>query len=264
MPRAEAFVAENLYVRRAARENPQYRLFCFPHAGAGVSTFASWPALLPRSIEVVAVQLPGREDRIRETAFADIKPLIRILALSLAPHLHGRFAFFGHSGGALMAFELARALSRGHAVQPAMLIVSGQSAPDLSPSAEPIHHLPDAEFIGALREIGGTTRMVVDDPDLMAVLLPALRADFTLLETYGYEPGPQLDMPIVAFGGRHDRRVPDETVDPWRRHTAGHFATQLFDGDHFYLAARPDEVTHRLADLLTGAGVSAEQDGAAS
>lgn len=259
VPRVEAmldtFTVESPYVRRARRADPRVRLFCFPHAGAGAAAFADWPPRLPPAVELIAVQLPGREDRVREQPLTELPVVVRTLGAALRPYLRGRFAFFGHSGGALLAFELARALRSRGGAQPEHLLLSGQPAPDLPPVAEPIHALPDAEFATALAGFGGTAQSLVDDPDLMGLLLPALRADFAIGERYEHHPAEPLAADITALGGTDDPRAPEEALLGWREQTTGAFRTRLFSGgDHFYLNDLDQQVPEELGRiLLTGA-----------
>jgi medium-chain acyl-[acyl-carrier-protein] hydrolase len=247
---SDRFVVESPYVRRARRPEARFRLFCFPHAGAGASSFAEWPRWLPDDVELVAVQLPGREDRVRERPLTDMAPAVRTLALALRPYLGGSFAFFGHSGGALLAFELARALRQKRGVEPAHLFLSGQAAPDFPSRAEPIHHLPEPEFRAALHALGGTARAVVDNEDLMRLLLPVLRADFTLGEGYRFQPGPPLSTAITALGGVDDDRAPADALEAWRRHTVGPFHRRIFDGGHFYLTDAAAELADTVGQAL--------------
>ncbi|GAA4617084.1 thioesterase II family protein [Saccharopolyspora hordei] len=246
----DSFTVESPFVRRARRSDHRVRLFCFPHAGAGAAAFADWPDLLPPEVELIALQLPGREDRIGEPPLTDFAKAVRTLGLTVRPYLRGPFAFFGHSGGALLAFELARALHRRGGPQPLHLLLSGQAAPDEPPVAEPIHELPDAEFLAALGALGGTPRSVADDPELMRVLLPALRADFTLGERYRYEPGPPLEAAMTVFGGHDDDRAPEHALRPWQKQTSGAFRVRTFPGGHFYLNEQAAGLTAEIGRVL--------------
>jgi medium-chain acyl-[acyl-carrier-protein] hydrolase len=220
-------------VRAEPRNRASLTLVCFPYAGGGASVFRAWSQSLPAEVEVAAVQTPGREQRLLEPPFHELEPLLSELVARLAPVLTGPFAFFGHSLGALLAYEVAHAL-RGQA-EPRCLFVSGCRAPHLPPSRDPIHRLPDRSFINELRRLGGTPGVVLDHEEMMALLLPSLRADIAISETYVCRPRPRLACPIVAFGGVNDPDVSAMAVGGWRDHTEGRFSFQLFPGDHFFL-----------------------------
>jgi medium-chain acyl-[acyl-carrier-protein] hydrolase len=257
VPETDRLTVESPYVRRAARAERRIRLFCLPYAGAGASSYAEWPRLLPPEIEVVAVQLPGREDRLGEAPFTRVAPAVRTIGLALRPYLQGPFAFFGHSSGALLAFELARALRQRTGMRPAHLVLSSQPPPDAERQPEPMHHLPDAEFRAALRGLGGTAHSVFDDEDLMPLLLPALRADFALCENHRFVSGPPLSSPITVFGSPGDSRAPVADLHGWRRHTDDAFHLRLFDGGHFYLNDAADEITAAIGATLLDPALAA-------
>ena len=216
------------------------RLFCFPHAGGGGSLFRTWPDGLLADIEVCPVQLPGRENRLREAPLTSLTLLVARLADVLLPWLDRPFAFFGHSMGALIAFELARALREAHGLSPAHLFVAGCRAPHLPDPDPPIHALPEPEFVEELRRMQGTPDEVLDHPELRQLIIPLMRADMALVETYTYRAGDPLDGPLTAFGGADDPQAPPETIAAWREHTRGRFQSRIVPGDHFFVrTARP-------------------------
>jgi len=225
------------------------RLFVFPHAGSGTAAYRSWAAGLPPDVQLALVQLPGREARLAEPPFRRMRDLVDALVPALAPHLDVPFAFFGHSMGAHVAFETARAL-RAEGREPAHLVVSGNRAPHLPFPRPRVHHLPDERILAEFQRLGGTPPEVLADWQLMAILLPVLRADLELCETYAFEPGPPLTCPITAFGGTHDPDVPPAALDAWRQHTTGHFVRRLVDGGHFFLQERRDAFLAALRDGL--------------
>ncbi|MGW6980355.1 thioesterase II family protein [Streptomyces sp. NPDC054932] len=247
----DRLIAETPFVRRARRANRRIRLFCFPHAGAGASAFAAWPALFPPEVEIVAVQLPGREDRVGEPHPASVDAAVRTVAVALRPYLQGPYAFFGHSGGALLAFELARAL-RKRGTRPGHLFLSGQPAPGTDLAGPPLHGLSDEDFGAALRDLDGTSDGVFTDPELMKLLLPTLRADFTLWENHRHRPGEPLDVPITALGGDTDPRAPVSGLHAWEEQTTGPFSVEVFPGGHFYLNDSEAELTSMLGSTLLG------------
>lgn len=218
------------------RPNPQarLRLFCLPHAGGGASTYVPWAQRMPADIEVCPVQLPGRETRLDEAAFRRMPALLDALEAGLLPHLDRPFALFGHSMGSLVGFELARRL-QDRSLQPVRLFVSAHRAPHLPDPDEPIHALPEPEFLDELRRLNGTPEDVFQDDELREMVVPALRADFELCEMYTYQPADPLDCSISAFGGLADENVSREELDAWAAYTQGAFTVRMFPGDHFYI-----------------------------
>lgn len=224
------------------------RLFCFPYAGRGASLFYSWSKDLPGEIEVCPVQLPGRENRLREEAYSSLPELIPILVAALTPYLDRPYAFFGHSMGALIAFELARYLQQGtRRSVPVHLFVSGHRAPHLSLRDRQASRLPEAEFIEALRRLQGTPEEVFAHPELLALLLPLLRADFSLCETYTYTFSRPLSCPITAFGGLQDQETARAALSAWREHTSSSFRVRFFPGGHFFLEQEQKALLNVLA-----------------
>jgi len=220
------------------RPKPQarIRLFCFPYAGGGASIFRSFAASTPPEIEVWPVQLPGRENRLAEKPFSRLDDLIEALKPALLPYLDMPYAFFGHSMGALICFELTRALRRnGHLPGPVRLLVSGHRAPQLPALRSPIHHVSDLQFVEELRHFNGTPEAVLQHAELLQLLLPLLRADFALCETYAYTQEQLLTCPISAFGGLQDEDVPHSSLQAWCEQTSGAFKVRFFAGDHFFL-----------------------------
>ncbi|MFE1748554.1 thioesterase II family protein [Coleofasciculus sp. H7-2] len=216
------------------------RLFCFPYAGGGANTFRAWHEHLPVSVEVCAIELPGRGKRIWEAPFTQALPLVQAIACALLPYLDKPFAFFGHSMGALVSFEVARLLRREYGISPAHLFVSGRSAPQIPLKEPPIHALPEPAFIEELRRLNGTPEAVLENVELMELLLPILRADFAVLETYVYATEPPLQCPIAAFGGLQDVKVSVERLEAWRQQTSADFSLQMLPGDHFFVqSAQP-------------------------
>src|SRR5208337_356763 len=183
------------------------RLFCFPYAGAGALIFRTWSDGLPADVEVCPVQLPGRGTRLMERPFTQLSPLTQDLAQALVPLLNMPFAFFGHSLGALVSFELARHLRSLYGMGPVRLIVSASPAPQFPHRDRPIHSSPEKEFVEQLRRLNGTARELLEHEELMEIVLPLLRADFALYETYVYSPEAPLSCPISTFGGLQDRKV---------------------------------------------------------
>ena len=212
------------------------RLFCFPYAGGGDFIFRSWQRILSDAIEVCPVQLPGRGSRIAEPPLTEINQLIPLASEALVPHLDKPFALFGHSMGALIAFELAHYLRKEYGAQPVHLFASGRCSPQTM--SEPIDLKQfDSELPEMLRRYNGTPAEALENPELMELVLPVLRADLALCKSYRYTPKPPFSFPITAFGGLDDHGVTRQCIESWREHTTGTFALRMLPGDHFFLKA---------------------------
>jgi len=218
------------------RPNPQatMRLFCLPYAGGGAQVFQQWPELLPASLEVWAVNLPGRGKRMIEPSSPDLPTVVAAFTDALVPLLDRRFAIFGHSMGALIAYESARSLRRIGAPMPAHIFASGCYAPHV-PDPHPIHHLPHQEFLDELRRLGGMPKEVLENQELMELILPSLRTDFTATEQYSYTEEPPLSSAITVFGGWRDPLTTKESLEAWRSHAKGYFSVRMLQGDHFFI-----------------------------
>jgi len=235
-----------LYPNPAAR----LRLFCLPFAGSGASVFRTWGRDLAPVVEVCPVQLPGRENRLAEPPYTDIRALTQRLVDQLRPYAQKPFALFGHSMGALLAFELTRTLQRENGPMPLVLFLSAHRAANLLSRRKPLSHLPAPEFIQAVRDLGGTPEGVFESQDLIDITLPTLRADFTLCETYHFVPGPPLDCPLILCAGRKDTEVSPQEVEAWSEHTTRTAHLQLFPGDHFFLRSDYELLLQTIATTL--------------
>jgi medium-chain acyl-[acyl-carrier-protein] hydrolase len=221
------------------------RLFCFPHAGGGARqsvALAGWAT--------VPVRLPGRESRLAEAPFERMGPLVAALADNIDSYLDRPFAFFGHSMGAAIAFELARDLRRRSRPLPAMLIASGARAPQFRR-----HHVPPPApsreaFVEELRRLQGIPAEVLDDPALMRAILPALEADAALYRNYVYAEDPPLPLPVRAYGGADDPNVRRDHLEAWAEQTTASFAVRIFPGGHFYLTTASQPFLRALAEDL--------------
>jgi len=233
------------------RAHATIRLICFPHAGGGASAYYPLAALLPETIELRAVQLPGREGRLTETPFSRMPPLIAALADALGDTLPQPYAFFGHSLGALIAYELSRELRQRRLPLPRMLIVSGRRAPTVITREPPLHGLPDNAFVAELiRRYDAIPQVILDEPDLMTLFLPMLKADFALFETHEHQEGPPLDCALAIYGGVADPQTAE--MEGWAELIAGPCRHRRFPGGHFYLAERRAALAAALAeDILT-------------
>jgi surfactin synthase thioesterase subunit len=221
-------------LRPRPRPEARLRLFCFPYAGGGASAFRGWPAALPAEIETLAVQPPGREGRFREAAHRSLPELVAATAEGLAPFLDVPFAFFGHSLGALVGFELARLLRR-RGLGPQRLLVSACRAPQRPDPHPPLRGLADADFVREVRRrYDAIPEEIAANAEMLDLLLPTLRADFESFETYDYAALPPLACPISCFGGTGDHFATQAELQDWRAQTAGAFQLRLYDGGHFF------------------------------
>ena len=244
--------AENPWlVRFEHRPQAQLRLFCFPYAGGGASLFRQWSALFPPEVEVYAVQLPGREDRQREEAFTAVPALIAALSQNLEPLLDRPFAFFGHSLGGLLSFELTRCLRRQSGLLPLRLFIAACRAPQSLELSFPIAGLPDAEFLAQVQlRYGGLPRVVLDEPELLQLVLKVLRSDLKALESYHYLLEPPLACAISVFGGADDPVVSLEELENWQLQTRQDLQLTSLPGGHFFLnSARPQIIRGIVATL---------------
>lgn len=227
------------------------RLLCCPHSGGSAGYFRSLSGALSPVVEAVAVQYPGRQDRRAEPLIDDLRELAARIAGVLADE-PGPTALFGHSMGALLAFELARRLEdSGRKV--AALFVSGSRAPSLLRD-EGLHRAGDAELLQAVRALNGTEAELLDDEEIIRAALPLVRNDTRAVETYGYQGGtaPDLDCPIVALIGTEDPRVAVAEAEKWRDHTSGPFTLHTFPGGHFYLNSYTTVLGRLMTARLTG------------
>ncbi len=212
--------------------------------------FMRWPENLPALIEVCPVLLPGRWTRMKEPPFTEITALVWALGESLTPHLDKPFALFGHSTGALIAFELARWLRKHSAREPVHLFSSGCEAPHLVRRSQLFHALADEEFLQEVRRFQGISEDVLAEPELLELILPILRADFQLTSTYVYKDDRPLTCPVTAFAGADDQVVTRAEVEGWREHTAGKFTLRIFHGDHMFLKTERGALLEAIAGKL--------------
>jgi medium-chain acyl-[acyl-carrier-protein] hydrolase len=235
------------------RPNPQasLRLFCFPYAGVGPSIYRPWLAAVPAHIEAKVIQLPGREGRWREPALTSIATIADNVARAIEPHMQLPFIFYGHSLGSSVAFEVTRRLRAAGRPLPRHLFVGAHRGPQLPNPHSAVSHLPDDAFIAEVRKrYDGIPQAVLDNPELLELMLPCLRADFTAFETYEYRAEAPLDVPISAFGGDLDTYVRTHEVAGWRDQTTSRFRMRVIPGNHFFLQTARDQVIAAVVDDL--------------
>jgi pyochelin biosynthesis protein PchC len=230
-------------------------LFCFPHAGGAASYFHPWPTGLAPGIEVLAVQYPGREDRAAEPCVTTIADLADQIHAALGRSLPGTFAFFGHSMGAVLAFEVARRIAREQGRGPAHLFVSGRPAPPRHRHRD-LHRAGDSALIAELASLGGTDPRILQDSEALELILPAMRGDYTASETYRFAPGPPLSCDITAMTGDHDSLTTVVDAAAWSAHTTGAFTLRVYPGGHFYLDDCRAPVLEMISSSLAGTAAS--------
>lgn len=228
------------------------RLFCFPYAGGAASSFSRWSDALPPTVQVCPVELPGRGRRQKEPPFTELGPLVRTEVRGILPYLDQPFAFFGHSMGALIGFEFARELRRTYGLSPAHLFVSAHRAPQLPAPDRSTRTLADGELVARLRSLNGTSEDVLAHRELLGLVLPILRADFAVCESYTYSPEAALDCPISSFGGLKDPTASQEELEAWREQTNASFSLQMLSGDHFFVNTARGPLLQALARDLCG------------
>jgi medium-chain acyl-[acyl-carrier-protein] hydrolase len=242
--------------RTRRTQRARLRLFCFPYAGGGTAVYHGWRAALEGvGIDVCPVQLPGRGSRLHEAPHRRIGSAVEELVAGIGPYLDLPVAFFGHSMGALIAYELARALRRRLSVEPCHLFVSGRRAPHVAHAPVPIEQLDERALIDEVERLEGTPPEVLRNHELLQLVLPTLRADFALCETYAHAPGLPLRCPLTAFGGLDDPQAARDDVEAWREHTAARFTLRMLPGGHFFINHSAETLIGIVARELSEVGV---------
>ncbi|EWM18235.1 thioesterase II family protein [Kutzneria sp. 744] len=224
------------------------RLYCLPHAGGSASAFRPWIGRIP-GVSVLPVQYPGRETRLRETPHVDIPSLASELAEALlADAQDAPYAVYGHSFGALTAFEVLHVIRGLGGPMPSHLIVSGFSAPQSEDFADDA--VTDEEIIALLRDLGGTPEQYLTDRRILKMIMPPLRADLTAKVAYRYMPRPELDVPILALGGIEDQQATYDSMRGWADQTTAGFGLHPLNGGHFAVLEQPEETLRVIAGAL--------------
>jgi pyochelin biosynthesis protein PchC len=239
------------WFQRRPVDRPRLRLVCFPHAGGTAHSYFGWPARMPAGVEVLAVQYPGRQNRFSEPCLTSMTELADAVTIALKAYLGPPMVFFGHSMGSAVAYEVAVRLQQEADDRVRQLLVSGRGAPHRSYAGRGTRALDDDALVALVRRLSGADAEVYDHPDMRELLLPALRADYTLLD--GYDPARppvRLAAPITAYGGEDDPACPVAELDTWAEATKGSHEVLTFSGGHFYLreheAALVGHLTRRL------------------
>jgi pyochelin biosynthesis protein PchC len=236
--------------RFVSRPNATLRLVCLPHGGGGASAYLGWSELLPPEVELLAVQYPAREDRFGDPVPRDMSDLVGRLAGAVEPFLDRPYALFGHSMGATVAYELAQELRTRDLLQPVHLVPSGREAPHDEKGGD-VHRRDDDGLYAELMRLGGTNPEIMRIPEMRAMVLAYVRADYRLIETYRPVDRPPLDCPITVFLGSHDPDLSRAEAARWRRATRARTSIQVFPGDHFYLVPQRATVVAALHRAVT-------------
>ncbi|MFG2531758.1 thioesterase II family protein [Streptomyces sp. NPDC048516] len=246
---------EDVWIRRFPT-NPRGRipLVCFPHAGGSASYFVPFSHSLAGDVDVLAVQYPGRQDRRREPLIDNIPELADRIFDILKDLPIGPLAFFGHSMGATVAFEVAQRFMQRTGTCPLWLFVSGRRAPSRHRQGS-VHLCDDSVLVAELRKVGGTDPRLLADEELLSTFLPVTRNDYKAIETYAWTPAPKLDCPITAFVGDQDPQATAEEAAAWAGHTTGAFDLRVFPGGHFYLDEHRNSVTDAIASTIGGSSL---------
>ncbi|ENK0838614.1 thioesterase [Clostridium botulinum] len=223
-------------------------MFCFPFAGGGAGAYSSWINYFQENVVVCPIQLPGREEKIMETPYVDMKVLIEDLVQEINKYNQHKIIIFGHSMGAKIAYEVAKRLEfKNHSVE--QLIVSGSRVPHIL-EPDPIYHLPDEEFEKELARFEGTPKEILENKELLKFFLPMLRADFTMDETYCISEVVKLSCPILALGGTLDKEAYEEDILKWNEYTKSDFAICMFEGGHFFIKDKEEEVKNKIFHII--------------
>lgn len=250
MPPSVTSAANRTWIRRFhPSPDAPVRLVCFPHAGGAASFFFPFSQALRTHVEVLCVQYPGRHERRREPLLGDIGELADGVAAALDQWRDERLAFFGHSMGAVIAYEVARRMLRENAAVPVHLFASGRRAPSTH-REETVHDRGDEALLADVRALEGTDSELLADDELLRMALPVLRSDYRAVETYRWLPGPPLTCPVTVLNGDGDPKVTGEEARAWRTHTSGPCEVLTYGGGHFFLAERWPEIAGLVRERL--------------
>lgn len=226
------------------------RLFCFPHAGGNANNYIHWQNSLSPGIQLCVLQLPGRGSRIQDAALDSMDDLVAAIVEGISPYLDKPFAFFGHSMGAIVAYEVSQRLRALNKAMPRQLLVSSCRGPGIPRPYADIHALPFDELLASLGELNGTPTEALANRELMTMMEPSIRADFKIIETRVYTEQAPLNLPITALGGKQDPSVSAQDLQAWRQHTDSGFWLKLFDGDHFYHVSSEQALLRQICELM--------------
>ncbi len=231
--------------------SPSYRIFCLPHAGGSSSHFNKWRKSLPENVEIISIQLAGRENRLAEIAHTEMQPLVSEIVEAIKPLTSIDYMIYGQSMGTLVAFELTLELQRQGQRLPQRLLLASRMAPHCIDPKPVISHLSDAQFISQLHNRYGGMSEVIATPDLAQLVLPALRADIRLVENYKYTDNTMVDVPIVFFSGTNDNSLTADNTYAWSQMTSSYFNIRRLSGGHFFNLKGQHDLLSYINDLVS-------------
>lgn len=245
-------VAYSWSIRPCRRPAARFRLFCFPRAGAGAASFRDWAQDCSKEIEVVLIQPPGRETRLSEPPIHTMGELACSITRAIEPLLDRPYAFYGQSLGAKVAFETAREIRRLGLREPVQLFAAACSAPAVKWAHPPVHHMDDMSLLAEIqRRYGGVPKEIMEDKELCALLVPALRADLKVVETYRYTQERPFSFPITCFAGTSDFMIPEAEAAHWAQETSAAFRLRKFTGGHFFPTEARATLLEHMADEIS-------------
>ncbi|WP_444997363.1 thioesterase II family protein [Aliikangiella sp. IMCC44359] len=227
------------------------RLFCFPYAAGNAATYVPWQEYLPEWVELVAIQPPGRANRIEEQGLMSMEAMVSSLCEAIEPLLDRPYMIFGHSLGSRVGFEFALEVKRRGWREPEHFIASGSNAPHICREHKKIHHLEDKEFVEGLKRFDGPTEVIAENKKLLELFMPMLRADFSVADTYFRTTEEKLDCHFSIYGGKKDTDAPQEQLDTWIHHfSVPVFAIEVFEGDHFFIENNQAAVLNKVVETI--------------
>lgn len=242
---------QNTFIKLKAVSQPEIRLFCFPHAGAGASAFKDWSKHLLPTVEMLAVQLPGRENRFSEPLINHMPIIVNQLVEEFKEYRDKPLIVFGHSLGALIGYEFVKAVEDKYGVTPNHLIISGARAPHLARFREPLSQLDDAMLTNVLRRYNGIDKNIIENTELLELFLPIIRNDLSLIENYQNRKRLPLSCGILAFAGEEDETVPCEQVEAWSQYTNSNFKFLTFPGGHFFIRSNTPQIMEIINEIAS-------------
>ncbi len=238
------------FITPQPKPEAELKILCFPYAGGNASTYLPWSKDLPEHVELIAVQLPGRANRLFEPAHSDMDSLVNEIMTLIPVVIDRNYILFGHSLGSRVAFEVMHQCKLKGLRMPKHFIASGSRAPDIPSRIEAFHHLPDDEFIQELAELNGTPKEILENEELMAICLPALRADFKVSDSHIHKADTVLDCHASLFTGREDSDISESDLTSWEKFFSKTIDRHSFAGDHFFIENNKGEVLKRLGLII--------------